>query len=56
MGLFKDKSGWDYQNLLNTMDFMAYVVAYFCVPENERGNVKGQIELDTLQVRFMGFG
>ena len=30
-------------------------VLIFSVPENERGNVKGQIELETLQVRFMGF-
>ena len=30
-------------------------VFLFSVPENERGNVKGQIEHETLQVMFMGF-
>ena len=34
---------------------MPKFVLIFSVPENERGNVKGQIELETLQVRFTRF-
>ena len=30
---------------------MPKFVLIFSVPENERGNVKGQIELETLQVK-----